>query len=105
MKRWVISTDPPYYDNIGYADLSDFFYVWLRHSLRRVFPSLFATLLSPKSQELIASPFRHNGDKGKARTFFEDGLGTAFFKCGRLNHQANTHSLSFMLSNRLSPMI
>jgi len=74
----VISTDPPYYDNIGYADLSDFFYIWLRRSLGRVFPQLFATLLTPKAQELIASPYRHDGSKEKAQTFFEEGLGKAF---------------------------
>ncbi len=74
----LISTDPPYYDNIGYADLSDFFYVWLRRSLVKVYPSLFATLLTPKSQELIATPYRHDGSKEKAQAFFEEGLGTAF---------------------------
>jgi putative DNA methylase len=74
----VISTDPPYYDNIGYADLSDFFYVWLRRALGAIYPSLFATLLTPKSQELIASPYRHGGSKAKAQEFFETGLGTAF---------------------------
>ena len=74
----LVSTDPPYYDNIGYADLSDFFYVWLRHALARVYPSLFSTLLTPKSQELIASPYRHGGSKEKAQSFFEEGLGRAF---------------------------
>lgn len=74
----MISTDPPYYDNIGYADLSDFFYVWLRRSLKDVYPSLFATALTPKAQELIASPYRHDGDKHKAQEFFETGLGRAF---------------------------
>ena len=71
-------TDPPYYDNIGYADLSDYFYVWLRRSIGRIYPSLFATLLTPKAQELIASPYRHGRDKEKAKEFFEDGLGRAF---------------------------
>ena len=61
----VFSTDPPYYDNIGYADLSDFFYVWLRRSLRPVFPDLFATLAVPKAEELVATPYRH-GNKGQA---------------------------------------
>lgn len=55
----VVSTDPPYYDNIGYADLSDFFYVWLRQALRKVYPDLFATMLVPKAEELVATPFRH----------------------------------------------
>ncbi len=65
----VVSTDPPYYDNIGYADLSDFFYVWLRRPLRPVFPDLFATLAVPKAEELVATPYRHGG-KEKAESFF-----------------------------------
>ena len=69
----VVSTDPPYYDNIGYADLSDFFYVWLRRSLRTVFPGLFATLAVPKSEELVATPYRHGG-KEQAETFFLSGM-------------------------------
>ena len=69
----VISTDPPYYDNIGYADLSDFFYVWLRHSIRPVFPHLFATLATPKAEELVATSYRH-GSKEKAEVFFLDGM-------------------------------
>jgi putative DNA methylase len=76
--RPVISTDPPYYDNIGYADLSDFFYGWLRRALVKRYPSLFATLLTPKTQELIASPYRHGGDTEKAQAFFDTGLGLAF---------------------------
>ncbi len=74
----IFSTDPPYYDNIGYADLSDFFYIWLRHSLNTAYPDIFRTLLVPKSQELIAAPHRFNGDKQKAEKFFEEGLGSAF---------------------------
>ena len=74
----LISTDPPYYDNIGYADLSDYFYIWLRRSIGRVYPMLFATLLTPKKQELIASPYRHEGKKDAAQVFFEDGLSGAF---------------------------
>lgn len=74
----VISTDPPYYDNIGYADLSDYFYVWLRHSLGQIYLNLFGTLLTPKTQELVASPYRFGGDKEKARQFFEEGFGQAF---------------------------
>ena len=69
----VVSTDPPYYDNIGYADLSDFFYVWLRRSLRSIFPDLFATLAVPKAEELVATPDRH-GSKQKAETFFLEGM-------------------------------
>lgn len=73
----VISTDPPYYDNIGYADLSDFFYVWLRRALRDVHPQLFGTLLVPKAEELVANSYRHNGREG-ARRFFEDGFRQVF---------------------------
>lgn len=74
----VYSTDPPYYDNIGYADLSDFFYIWLRESVGNLYPNLFSTLLVPKTQELIATPFRFNGSKEKAQHFFEEGLSNAF---------------------------
>lgn len=69
----VVSTDPPYYDNIGYADLSDFFYVWLRRALKSVFPTLFATLAVPKTEELVATPYRH-GSREKAETFFLEGM-------------------------------
>ena len=69
----VVSTDPPYYDNIGYADLSDFFYVWLRRCLRSTYPQLLSTISVPKSDELIASPFRH-GSKEEAEKFFLDGM-------------------------------
>ena len=72
----AVSTDPPYYDNIGYADLSDFFYVWLRRSLRDIYPDLFSTLLTPKAQELIATPYRFEGSKKRAQAFFEDGPGS-----------------------------
>ena len=75
----LISTDPPYYDNIGYADLSDFFYVWLRRSLKSVFPDLFSTLAVPKSEELVATPYRHGG-KEKAETFFLDGMTQAMHR-------------------------
>jgi len=69
----VVSTDPPYYDNIGYADLSDFFYVWLRRSAHSVYPELFATLSTPKSEELVATPYRHGGKKN-AEIFFLEGM-------------------------------
>ena len=78
----VISTDPPYYDNIGYSDLSDFFYVWLRRSLKDIHPSLFSTMLVPKAEELIANPYRHGGRDG-ARGFFEDGFRTVFANARR----------------------
>lgn len=73
----VVSTDPPYYDNIGYADLSDYFYVWLRRSLRFAIPSLLATLAVPKAQELVATPYRH-GSKHMADKFFLEGMSNAF---------------------------
>jgi len=76
--KFMLSTDPPYYDNIGYADLSDYFYVWLRKSLRELFPELLATVLVPKSQELVATPFRFGNDKSKAKDFFEAGLQNVF---------------------------
>ncbi len=75
----IVATDPPYYDNIGYADLSDYFYVWLRRAVKDVHPDLFSTLLTPKAQELIASPYRHGG-KLAAQKFFEDGLFGTFAK-------------------------
>jgi len=69
----IISTDPPYYDNIGYADLSDYFYVWLRRTLRSILPSLFATIAVPKAEELVATPYRH-GNKERAEDFFVEGM-------------------------------
>ncbi|SNT38559.1 DUF1156 domain-containing protein [Rhodococcoides kyotonense] len=75
--RGLVSTDPPYYDNIGYSDLSDFFYVWLRNSLRPIHPGELTTLLVPKSEELVANAFRHQGRAG-AQKFFEDGFKKVF---------------------------
>jgi putative DNA methylase len=69
----VVSTDPPYYDNIGYADLSDFFYMWLRRTLCSVYPDLFSTMTVPKAEELVATPYRHGG-KAAAEAFFVDGM-------------------------------
>jgi len=83
----IVSTDPPYYDNIGYADLSDFFYVWLRRSLHPVFPGLFATLAVPKSEELVATPYRH-GSKEKAESFFLDGMTEAMHRLAEQSHPA-----------------
>ncbi len=83
----VISTDPPYYDNIGYADLSDFFYVWLRRSLRTIFPRLFATLAVPKAEELVATPYRH-GSKQKAEDFFLGGMTEAMSRLADQAHPA-----------------
>jgi putative DNA methylase len=83
----VVSTDPPYYDNIGYADLSDFFYVWLRKSLKPIFPGLYATLAVPKAEELIATPYRH-GSKEKAEAFFLDGMTKAIHNLAEQAHPA-----------------
>lgn len=83
----VVSTDPPYYDNIGYADLSDFFYVWLRRALRPLFPQLFATLAVPKSEELVATPHRHGGT-GKAEAFFLSGMTEAMRRLAEQAHSA-----------------
>jgi putative DNA methylase len=80
-----VSTDPPYYDNIGYADLSDFFYVWLRSSLRPVFPALFSTIAVPKAEELVATAHRH-GSREKAETFFLTGMTQAMSRLSRLAH-------------------
>lgn len=74
LRNIMISSDPPYYDNIGYADLSDFFYVWMRQSLRKTYPDLFRTMLVPKAEELVATPYRFEGSTEKARNFFEDGM-------------------------------
>ena len=85
LRNIAISTDPPYYDNIGYADLSDFFYVWLRQALKETYPKVFRTMLVPKEEELIATPYRHEGSVEKARDFFEDGM---FNTCLRLYQYA-----------------
>ena len=78
MRGILVSTDPPYYDNIGYADLSDFFYVWLRQSLRYTYPKLFSTMLVPKHEELVATPYREERGKEGARDFFEEGMFSTF---------------------------
>lgn len=75
----VLSTDPPYYDYIGYSDLSDFFYVWLRRSLKDIYPTLLSTVLVPKAEELVANPQRHDGKDG-AKQFFEEGFRNVFVR-------------------------
>ncbi|MDR1857193.1 MAG: DUF1156 domain-containing protein [Desulfovibrio sp.] len=84
--KMLISTDPPYYDNIGYADLSDYFYVWLRKSLYNIYPDFFKTILVPKSEELVATPFRFGGDKTLAKIFYEQGMMHVF---GQIYHFAS----------------
>ena len=81
----VVSTDPPYYDNIGYADLSDFFYLWLRRSQRPAFPDLFATLAVPKAEELVATPYRHE-TRARAEEFFLKGMTRAMGRLARQSH-------------------
>ncbi|MGI2324739.1 MULTISPECIES: DUF1156 domain-containing protein [unclassified Methylococcus] len=86
-KNKLVSTDPPYYDNIGYADLSDFFYVWLRKSLKPIFPGLYATLAVPKAEELVATPYRH-GSREAAEAFFLDGMRRALKNLAEQAHPA-----------------
>jgi putative DNA methylase len=83
----IVSTDPPYYDNIGYADLSDFFYVWLRKSLKPIFPRLYNTRATPKAEELVATPYRH-GSKEAAEAFFLDGMKKAIHNLAAQIHPA-----------------
>lgn len=87
-ENYLVCTDPPYYDNIGYADLSDFFYIWLRKAIIRVDFGFTKTLLTPKSEELIASPYRFDGKKDLARKHFEDGFNQT---CGRLRNIADSN--------------
>jgi putative DNA methylase len=84
----VVSTDPPYYDNVPYADLSDFFYIWLRRSLRTVYPDLFATLAVPKVEELVAFAYRHKNGKAGAEAFFLDGMTKAMHRLVEQAHPA-----------------
>jgi len=81
----VISTDPPYYDNVPYADLSDFFYIWLRRTLRNIYPTLFATLLTPKDEEIVAAPYRHGGNKSAEKHFVTE-LRKAFTQMRKSMH-------------------
>jgi len=83
----VVSTDPPYYDNVPYADLSDFFYVWLRRSLREIYPEIFTTVAVPKTEELVATSYRHGG-KDKAEAFFLDGMTKAMRRIAEQSHPA-----------------
>lgn len=78
MNNLVVSTDPPYYDNVDYGDLSDFFYLWLRLSLKKWYPELLSTMRVPKSDELVAFAHRHNGSKSEAKLFFENGMSRSF---------------------------
>ena len=81
----MVSTDPPYYNNIVYADLADFFYVWMRRSLKETFPSLFQTMMVPKAEELVATPYRFEGDEEAAKSFFEKGM---LLACKEINRSS-----------------
>ena len=83
----VVSTDPPYYDNVPYADLSDYFYVWLRRSLKDIFPELFSTVAVPKAEELVAFAHRHSGKSG-AEEFFLSGMTQAMHRISVQAHPA-----------------
>ena len=90
----LVSTDPPYYDNIGYADLSDFFYIWLRQSLGPVLPDLFATLTVPKVEELVATPYRH-GSREEAERFFLDGMTLAMQRLAGQSHPGSPATIYY----------
>ena len=83
----IVSTDPPYYDNIQYADLSDFFYVWMRKTLQNIYPEIFSTMAVPKTEELVASTFRHK-NKQSAEEFFMRGIKKSFKNIISQTHQA-----------------
>lgn len=82
----VVCTDPPYFDNIGYADLADFFYVWLRLALRSTHPDLFETMLTPKAEELVATPYRFEGGQEQANEHFESGFREVFSQIKQRHH-------------------
>ncbi len=90
----IVSTDPPYYDNVPYADLSDFFYVWMRRSLQSVYPELFATLAVPKAEELVAFSYRHDGKAG-AEAFFLDGMTRAMQRLALQSHSGFPTSIYY----------
>lgn len=87
MREIMISTDPPYYNNIAYADLSNYFYVWLRRSLKALYPNLFSTILVPQTDELVANPFLFEGSDDDAQKFFERGMYKAFTRIGKSARQ------------------
>lgn len=82
----VVSTDPPYYDNVPYADLSDYFFVWLRRPLKNIYPELYATLATPKIEELVAFAYRHKDGKPGAEKFFLDGMTSAMQRLAEQAH-------------------
>ena len=86
MRGVLVATDPPYFDQIGYADLADFFYVWHRRALRREMPSIYATMATPKEEELVALPWRHGTDRDAAARYFIDGFTDVFRTLSRAQH-------------------
>lgn len=88
MRNMLISTDPPYYNNIIYSNLSDYFYLWLRYSIKDIYPEIFRTMLVPKEEELVAAPYRFDGDMEKAKEFFEAGMSEA---CKQLYNSASDY--------------
>ncbi len=74
LRNVIVSTDPPYYDNVPYADLSDFFYIWLRYNIRDIYPDVFTTMMTPKKEEIVAQRYRFDGDIERAKLFFENGM-------------------------------
>ena len=95
----IVSTDPPYYDNIGYADLSDFFYVWLRRSLKPIYPDLFRTIAVPKAEELVATPSRHGG-KAEAELFFLKGMTKAMNQIAINSYPSYPTTIYYALSKQ-----
>ncbi len=95
----VISSDPPYYDNIAYADLSDFFYVWMKKSLSPVYPQLFSTLAVPKAEELVATPYRHGG-VAQAESFFLSGMIDAIANMARQSSDAAPIAIYYAFKQR-----
>lgn len=94
-KNMALSTDPPYYDNIGYADLADFFYIWLRRSLKGYYPDLFSTMLTPKTAELVATPYRFGGSKKAAEEHFENGFSSVFAKASKESRTGTPMSIFY----------
>ena len=86
MRDVLVATDPPYFDQIGYADLADFFYVWHRRALRRAMPPIYATMATPKDEELVALPWRHGTDRDAAARYFIDGFTDVFRALSRAQH-------------------